>query len=121
MRASALIADKSKSVEVDLGEDDTWVMPTEGTKSTAKVTSAESSSATTTATTTAPVADEDDDDDIPDMDEFDAENLEDEDPAALASRVDDDNVIRTRTYDITICYDKYYQTPRVWLFGYDEV
>eukprot|EP00474_Spongospora_subterranea_P011373 CRZ11831.1 hypothetical protein [Spongospora subterranea] len=29
-------------------------------------------------------------------------------------------VIRTRTYDLTITYDKFYQTPRVWLFGYDE-
>jgi hypothetical protein len=23
--------------------------------------------------------------------------------------------------DLTICYDQYHQTPRVWLFGYDEV
>lgn len=23
-------------------------------------------------------------------------------------------------YDLDITYDKYYQTPRVWLFGYDE-
>jgi ubiquitin-like-conjugating enzyme ATG3 len=30
------------------------------------------------------------------------------------------NIVRTRTYDLTITYDKYYQTPRVWLFGYDE-
>ena len=25
-----------------------------------------------------------------------------------------------RTYDLSITYDKYYQTPRVFLFGYDE-
>ena len=25
-----------------------------------------------------------------------------------------------RTYDLNITYDKYYQTPRLWLFGYDE-
>ena len=31
-----------------------------------------------------------------------------------------DNILRTRTYDITITYDKYYQTPRVFLFGYNE-
>lgn len=31
------------------------------------------------------------------------------------------NIVRTRTYDLTLTYDKYYQTPRVWLFGYDEV
>ena len=30
------------------------------------------------------------------------------------------NVLATRTYDLSISYDKYYQTPRVWLFGYDE-
>ena len=30
-------------------------------------------------------------------------------------------VLQTRTYDLNITYDKYYQTPRLWLFGYDEV
>jgi len=25
-----------------------------------------------------------------------------------------------RRYDISITYDQYHQTPRVWLFGYDE-
>eukprot|EP00669_Euglena_mutabilis_P001260 TRINITY_DN1157_c0_g1_i1.p2 TRINITY_DN1157_c0_g1~~TRINITY_DN1157_c0_g1_i1.p2 ORF type:complete len:163 (-),score=78.73 TRINITY_DN1157_c0_g1_i1:133-621(-) len=29
-------------------------------------------------------------------------------------------LVRSRTYDLTITYDKYYQTPRVWLFGYNE-
>ena len=32
----------------------------------------------------------------------------------------DDNILRTRTYDLSITYDKYWQTPRMWLFGYDE-
>jgi ubiquitin-like-conjugating enzyme ATG3 len=32
-----------------------------------------------------------------------------------------DNIVRTRTYNLSITYDKYYQTPRVWLFGFDEV
>ncbi|KAI9592440.1 autophagocytosis associated protein [Syncephalis fuscata] len=46
---------------------------------------------------------------------------EDEDPAALQQGdIDEDNILRTRTYDLSITYDKYYQTPRVWLFGYDE-
>ncbi|CAD7940111.1 unnamed protein product [Amoebophrya sp. A25] len=26
---------------------------------------------------------------------------------------------KMRTYDLSITYDKYYQTPRLWLFGYD--
>lgn len=29
-------------------------------------------------------------------------------------------IVPTRTYDLNITYDKYYQTPRLWLFGYDE-
>jgi ubiquitin-like-conjugating enzyme ATG3 len=40
--------------------------------------------------------------------------------AAVAVR-EDDNILKTRTYDLSITYDKYYQTPRMWLFGYDEV
>ena len=28
--------------------------------------------------------------------------------------------MRTRTYDLMITYDKYYQVPRFWLVGYDE-
>lgn len=30
------------------------------------------------------------------------------------------DILRTRTYDLHITYDKYYQTPRLWLYGYDE-
>lgn len=34
---------------------------------------------------------------------------------------DDDGVIRrTRTYDLHITYDQFYQVPRFWLVGYDE-
>merc|ERR1719499_891017 len=29
-------------------------------------------------------------------------------------------IVRTRTYDISILYDKYYQVPPVYLRGYDE-
>merc|ERR1719228_1884853 len=29
-------------------------------------------------------------------------------------------ILSTRTYDLNITYDKYYQTPRLWPFGYDE-
>ena len=31
-----------------------------------------------------------------------------------------DAVTAVRTYDCMITYDKYYQTPRMWLIGYDE-
>ena len=30
------------------------------------------------------------------------------------------NLLQVRTYDCIISYDKHYQTPRFWLFGYDE-
>lgn len=42
--------------------------------------------------------------------------------AARAARgAEGDEIVRTRTYDLHITYDKYYQTPRLWLIGYDEV
>ncbi|CAN0902310.1 Autophagy-related protein 3 [Linum grandiflorum] len=66
-------------------------------------------------------------DDIPDLADYDdSDNLAEADPATLQSTYlvahepDDDNILRTRTYDVSITYDKYYQTPRVWLTGYDE-
>lgn len=31
------------------------------------------------------------------------------------------NLLQVRTYDCLISYDKHYQAPRFWLFGYDEV
>uniref|UniRef100_A0A0C9RRL6 Autophagy-related protein 3 n=1 Tax=Wollemia nobilis TaxID=56998 RepID=A0A0C9RRL6_9CONI len=69
----------------------------------------------------------DDEEDIPDMDEYEeSSNAADNDVATLqpvymvANEPDDDNILRTRTYDVSITYDKYYQTPRVWLTGYDE-
>lgn len=36
------------------------------------------------------------------------------------SESDADSVVHTRTYDLHITYDKYYQTPRLWFVGYDE-
>jgi len=63
---------------------------------------------------------DDDDDDIPDMEDFNEEdNLVEEDPAAVASQLVS-NIQKTRTYDISITYDKYYLTPKIWLFGYSE-
>ncbi|KZT10832.1 uncharacterized protein LAESUDRAFT_643814 [Laetiporus sulphureus 93-53] len=72
-------------------------------------------------------------DDIPDMEEEDLEAGDDEATAAPkaaapvarlteASEVEvaKDNLLQVRTYDVMITYDKYYQTPRIWLIGYDE-
>ncbi|KAK7053260.1 E2-like enzyme [Paramarasmius palmivorus] len=70
-------------------------------------------------------------DDIPDMEEDD---LEEGDEATAAPKttttsnvidaseieVATGNLLQVRTYDVMITYDKYYQTPRIWLLGYDE-
>ena len=73
--------------------------------------------------------DDDDDDDVPDMDDLDDEE-DDVCAAAPAAGAGgsggtapggkNDHILSTRTYDISICYDKFYQVPRVWLVGYEE-
>jgi len=30
------------------------------------------------------------------------------------------SIVKARRYDIYLTYDKYYRTPRIWLYGYDE-
>lgn len=47
-----------------------------------------------------------------------AENVEAKSTAETSDS--GDQVIHTRTYDLHITYDKYYQTPRLWVVGYDE-
>lgn len=62
------------------------------------------------------------DDDVPDIDDL-ALDDEEEDEAALRPAPrggGDEHIVRTRTYDLLITYDKYYQVPRFWLVGYDE-
>lgn len=67
----------------------------------------------------------DDDDEYADMADFEDDNvLMDDDavakPAAAATSTDnstDDNIVKVRTYDLSITYDKYYQTPRIWMSG----
>ncbi|XP_024383490.1 autophagy-related protein 3 isoform X2 [Physcomitrium patens] len=68
---------------------------------------------------------DDEDEDILDMDDVGDDNLVETDdstlqPYLVAHEPEDDHILKTRTYDISITYDKYYQTPRVWLTGYDE-
>lgn len=75
--------------------------------------------------------DEDDDDDAMDMEAFEEAGMLEDDAATLstANKTKDilqeaastkDGILQTRTYDLNVTYDKYYQTPRLWLFGYDE-
>jgi len=78
-----------------------------------------------------------DDEKVPeDGDDSDGEALDMEDLVESGALEDDDavvesvagteddsgetDIVATRTYDLNITYDKYYQTPRLWLFGYSE-
>lgn len=72
---------------------------------------------------------DDDDEEAADMEEFEEKGLLDDVQATVilpslknqAKSDDDGEIIHTRTYDLHITYDKYYQTPRLWFTGYDEV
>ncbi|KAG7363422.1 autophagocytosis associated protein Atg3, N-terminal domain containing protein [Nitzschia inconspicua] len=62
------------------------------------------------------------DDEYADMADFeDNDVLTDDDAAAVVAQdTNSHNVLKVRTYDISITYDKYYQTPRVWMIGRNE-
>jgi len=45
--------------------------------------------------------------------------LEDDTVAADAATAQT-KILKTRTYDLSITYDKYWQTPRMWFYGYAE-
>ncbi|GJQ80883.1 putative autophagy-related protein 3 [Trypoxylus dichotomus] len=78
--------------------------------------------------------DDDDDDDTEDeeaaedMEAFEESGMLESDQVTIIhppktparNSEDDSEIIHTRTYDLHITYDKYYQTPRLWLTGYDE-
>ncbi|XP_015608384.1 ubiquitin-like-conjugating enzyme ATG3 [Cephus cinctus] len=75
--------------------------------------------------------DDEDDEEAADMEAFEVSGMLDEEdkyaaePAKKSVKEKRDSfsegeIIRTRTYDLHITYDKYYQTPRLWLFGYNE-
>ena len=75
---------------------------------------------------TAPVASdsenesEDDEDDGDDFLNIECPPDDDDEGVDLAAMDEKDTILFTRTYDVYITYDKYYRTPRVWLYGYDE-
>jgi len=129
MRVKSL-EDGSNSQNQTINEDgDDWVAPAATANASDDAVDIPHESSTTTTTLPPPVTatsknsddDEGDDDNIPDIETFEGENLVEDDAATLKPPpVEEDNILRTRTYDLTITYDKYYQTPRVWLFGYDE-
>jgi len=128
MRVTALekSAYEAKDQEIDIDGDEGWVethlgykgdeeIPEIGVEPTEKNEDKEKQSSSTNSKKKS-------DEDIPDMDDFGVEETEEEeDPTILTvSKESESNTLRTRTYDLMLTYDKYYQTPKVWLFGYDE-
>jgi|UPI000581B551 ubiquitin-like-conjugating enzyme ATG3 len=66
---------------------------------------------------TATLEESDGNDEYADMADFEDDNVIRDDVATAVVVDRDDNLIKTRTYDLSITYDKYYQTPRVWMMG----
>jgi ubiquitin-like-conjugating enzyme ATG3 len=59
-----------------------------------------------------------DDDEYADMADFEGDDVLQDDAAVVATETEgNDNLVKVRTYDLSITYDKYYQTPRVWMIG----
>jgi ubiquitin-like-conjugating enzyme ATG3 len=61
---------------------------------------------------------EEQDDEFADMEDFEDDNVLEDDAAAAPAIEEESNLVKVRTYDLSITYDKYYQTPRVWMMGY---
>eukprot|EP01087_Luapelamoeba_hula_P023248 TRINITY_DN850_c0_g1_i1.p1 TRINITY_DN850_c0_g1~~TRINITY_DN850_c0_g1_i1.p1 ORF type:complete len:341 (+),score=43.71 TRINITY_DN850_c0_g1_i1:106-1023(+) len=129
MRVTALekSALDSKNQEVEIEGDEGWVETHVGFKTVEEIPEIEIEGETDTAP--APAAsgagapadnkEVESDSDIPDMEGFeDNIIIEADDQATLKGG--SEVTLRSRSYDLSITYDKYYQTPRVWLFGYDE-
>ncbi|XP_026819892.1 ubiquitin-like-conjugating enzyme ATG3 [Rhopalosiphum maidis] len=75
------------------------------------------------------IADDDDEGEAIDMDAFVESGLLEDDSATVYSTQKErkqltststDEILKTRTYDLHITYDKFYQTPRLWIYGYNE-
>ena len=81
-------------------------------------------------TTAANKEEEEDGDEYADMADFEDDNILEDEAAAVTSTSttnpsnntssNNSNVLKVRSYDVSITYDKYYQTPRVWLMGYTD-
>mmetsp|Transcript_22415 Transcript_22415/g.27471 ORF Transcript_22415/g.27471 Transcript_22415/m.27471 type:complete len:394 (-) Transcript_22415:283-1464(-) len=78
---------------------------------------------------TADACADEEDDEYADMEEFEDENVMEDEAAVTHSSASElksnksnmeNNIMKVRTYDLSITYDKYYQTPRVWMMGYES-
>jgi ubiquitin-like-conjugating enzyme ATG3 len=61
---------------------------------------------------------EEEEEEYADMADFEDNNvLADDDAIVKAVEEEEDHTVKVRTYDLSITYDKYYQTPRIWMTG----
>lgn len=74
-------------------------------------------------------ADDDEEEAAMDMEDFEESGMLDNvDPSVAIIQpvekpqppAEEDSVVHTRTYDLHIVYNKYYQTPHIFLIGYDK-
>ncbi|PRW39093.1 Autophagy-related 3 [Chlorella sorokiniana] len=76
---------------------------------------------------------EEGEEDVPDIADLELEDEEEDEAAARPAAASGaaasgsgggagsgEHILRTRTYDLLITYDKHYAVPRFWLIGYDE-
>jgi len=61
------------------------------------------------------------DDEYDDMEAYEDDAVALDDAVASSGAAVNDRVMAARRYDVSITYDNYYRTPRVFLFGYNEV
>jgi len=114
-----VVASKTEDVEKKMGE-----MAIKGEDAGAPATESAAAAA---------AANEDEDDEYADMADFEDDDVMEDEAAVTAAPAEADNtatsssttpenenILKVRSYDVSITYDKYYQTPRVWLTGYAD-
>eukprot|EP00698_Gefionella_okellyi_P006584 TRINITY_DN15900_c0_g1_i1.p1 TRINITY_DN15900_c0_g1~~TRINITY_DN15900_c0_g1_i1.p1 ORF type:complete len:305 (+),score=80.59 TRINITY_DN15900_c0_g1_i1:35-916(+) len=122
-RMRAKISSQSVERDIDDGEGgDSWTL-THADQMPAKEEDVPDAQPAPKATAAPVFDDDDDDDDVPDADDYltslGAQRNDDNDAASLEPQ-GKLAVEKHRTYDVSITYDNWYKTPRVWLYGYDE-
>jgi len=124
-----LRAEKALMDEFDILDDDgeTMVQASEVEKEVAKLSLSDDKRVDESAKvdTTTAAKEEEEDDEYADMADFEDDNILEDEAAAVTTtpsnnNTSNNNVLKVRSYDVSITYDKYYQTPRVWLMGYTD-
>jgi len=120
VRADSLAKSAQNQQEIEVEDAGSWIAPQPDDEFSKEIEFGETNSNTTLQETINRENMDDDDDDAPDMDAVSDVLEEEPDPASLPSTIKDNNIELLRRYDVSMTYDKYYKTPKIWLFGYNE-